>query len=167
MSIHLLVLEMKKMLHNLDGCLDKAVAHAGAKKFDAETLLVARLAPDQFALLRQIQIVCDHGEVGGVARVGQGRAVVPRQREDDRRRQGAHRDDDRVPRRRSAGDFASADTVQISLPRWEGKSMTGTEYFVEHALPNFFFHVTTAYAILRHNGVDIGKRDYLGTTPMK
>jgi hypothetical protein len=62
----------------------------------------------------------------------------------------------------SANDFESAATASITQPRWEGKTMTGADYFLEHAVPNFFFHLTTAYAILRHNGVSIGKRDYLG-----
>ena len=167
MSIHLLVLEMKKMLHNLDGCLDKAGAHATAKKFDVETLLAARLAPDMFALLRQIQIGCDHAKWAASRSAGKDAPSFP--------------DDEKTiadARKRiattiafldgfKADDFAHADTVKVSLPRWEGKSMTGTEYVIEYALPNFFFHVTTAYAILRHNGVDIGKRDYVGTMPMK
>ena len=69
----------------------------------------------------------------------------------------------------SAKDFEGAATRVITQPRWEGKVMSGADYFVEHAMPNFNFHLTTAYAILRHNGVAVGKRDYLGplslTTP--
>ena len=63
----------------------------------------------------------------------------------------------------SAKDFEKAATQSITQPRWEGKTMTGADYFLEHALPNFYFHITTAYAILRHVGVDIGKRDYIGS----
>jgi hypothetical protein len=55
----------------------------------------------------------------------------------------------------------------ITQPRWEGKTMTGADYFLEHAVPNFFFHLTTAYAILRQNGVGLGKRDYLGALTQK
>src|SRR5437016_1260115 len=61
-----------------------------------------------------------------------------------------------------AKGFEGAATVTVSQPRWEGKTMTGHDYFLEHGVPNFFFHITTTYAILRHNGVSIGKRDYLG-----
>jgi hypothetical protein len=61
-----------------------------------------------------------------------------------------------------AEDFAGSDDRTISLPRWEGKSMTVTDYVTEHATPNFYFHLTMTYALLRHNGVDVGKRDYLG-----
>jgi hypothetical protein len=63
----------------------------------------------------------------------------------------------------AAKDFEGAATRVITQPRWEGKVMTGADYFLEHAVPNFFFHATTAYAILRHGGVPIGKRDFLGT----
>ena len=62
----------------------------------------------------------------------------------------------------SERDFDGVDERTVALPRWEGKSLTATNYLVEHAMPNFFFHLTMAYALLRHNGVDVGKRDFLG-----
>jgi len=62
----------------------------------------------------------------------------------------------------SADDYAGAATRVVSQPRWKGEWMTGADYLLQHALPNFFFHLTTAYAILRHNGVALGKRDFLG-----
>jgi hypothetical protein len=61
-----------------------------------------------------------------------------------------------------AADFDGAADRAVTQPRWQGKVMSGGDYFLEHALPNFFFHLTHAYALLRHNGVTIGKRDYLG-----
>jgi hypothetical protein len=64
-------------------------------------------------------------------------------------------------------DFATAETQKITQPRWEGKYLTGLEFAIEHAIPNVYFHVTTAYSILRHNGVEIGKKDYLGAMPYK
>jgi hypothetical protein len=67
----------------------------------------------------------------------------------------------------SAKDFEGAAARVVTQPRWEGKTMSGADYFLEHALPNFFFHVSHAYAILRHNGVSIGKRDYLGTLSLR
>jgi hypothetical protein len=67
----------------------------------------------------------------------------------------------------SAKDFEGAATRVISTPRWEGKVMSGHDYFLEHALPNFFFHVSHAYALLRHNGVPLGKKDYLGAISLK
>ncbi|MGZ5957993.1 MAG: DUF1993 family protein, partial [Myxococcaceae bacterium] len=59
-------------------------------------------------------------------------------------------------------DFEGIETGEVKRPRWEGKSMRATDYLLEQAMPNFFFHLTVAYALLRHNGVDLGKRDYLG-----
>jgi uncharacterized protein len=67
----------------------------------------------------------------------------------------------------SAADFEGAATRVVTQPRWEGKVMTGEDYLLEHAVPNFFFHATHVYAILRHNGVDIGKRQYLGTLSLR
>lgn len=64
-------------------------------------------------------------------------------------------------------DLASAPTRKISTPRWEGKYLTGEEFAIQHAIPNLYFHVNAAYAILRHNGVDVGKKDYLGALPYK
>jgi uncharacterized protein len=64
-------------------------------------------------------------------------------------------------------DFKAAAECKISQPRWEGKWLTGEEYALHHVLPNFYFHMTTTYSILRHNGVEIGKKDYLGPMPYK
>ena len=64
-------------------------------------------------------------------------------------------------------DFEGAATRSITQPRWEGKTMTGADYFMEHGQPNFFFHFTHAYALLRHAGVPLGKRDYLGALTQK
>jgi len=67
----------------------------------------------------------------------------------------------------SAKDFEGAATRTVTQPRWEGKTMSGADYFVEHAVPNFYFHLTHVYAILRHNGVNVGKRDYLGALNLR
>jgi hypothetical protein len=162
MSLHVIVLEMKKLLGSLDGCLEKAVAYAAAKKFDPNVLLQSRLAPDMFPLLRQIQSTCDQAKYAAARTAGKDPPSHP-----DTEQTFAE------VRKRIAtviayldgftpADFTGAETRTISLPRWEGKSLTALDYFVEHAMPNFFFHLTTSYAILRHNGVDVGKRDYLG-----
>jgi uncharacterized protein len=167
MSIHAIVLEMKKLLRSLDSCLEKSVAYAATRKFDPSVLLQSRIAPDMFPLMRQIQATCDQ------AKYAAGRTAnkeIP-----------SHADTEQTmdeARQRIAtvityldgfgpSDFQGADERTISLPRWEGKSMTAAAYFVEHAMPNFFFHLTTSYAILRHNGVDVGKRDYLGPLPYR
>lgn len=162
MSLHLIVLEMKKLLGNLDTFLEKAAAHAAARKYDPGVLLQSRLAPDMFPLIRQVQITCDQAKYAASRGAGKDTPSHPdtEQTVDEIRARIAA-----VIRYLggfSASDFDGADARTLSLPRWEGKSMTATDYVIEHAMPNFFFHYTTVYAILRHNGVDLGKRDYLG-----
>jgi hypothetical protein len=159
--------QFTKMLHNLSHLLDAATTHAEAKKFDVTTLLQARLAPDQFALVRQIQIACDTAKLG-VARLTGKDAPA----HDDSEKTIAEckaRIDSTIGFLRSITekDFAGAEARQITQPRWNGKYLTGEEYAVQHMIPNFYFHVTTAYAILRHNGCDVGKKAYLGEMPFK
>jgi uncharacterized protein len=162
MTPHVIVLEMKKVLKNIDGWLAKADAYAQAKKFEPSVLLQSRLAPDMFPLVRQIQSTCDTAKFAAARLTGK---EAP-----------AHPDTETTAAELSAriasvvafldtiteADFAGVADRKVSLPRWEGKVMTAVDYFAEHAIPNFFFHATTTYAILRHNGVDVGKRDYLG-----
>jgi hypothetical protein len=167
MPIYPMVLEIKKLLHNLDGWLEKVVVHAGAKKFDANVLLQSRLAPDMFPLIRQIQAACDQAKYAAARAAGKESPSHPDNEqtlEDARKRIAtvvSYLDGF------TSGDFDAIESRTISLPRWEGKSMRASDYFIEHALPNFFFHFTMAYAILRHNGVDIGKRDYLGALSLR
>jgi hypothetical protein len=167
MSIYAFVLESKKLLQNLDAWLQKAVAHAEAKKFNPNVLLQSRLAPDMFPLLGQIQAVCDQAKYGAARTAGREPPSHPdnEQTMDDARKRIAavvsYLDTF------AKADFDGVEARSISLPRWEGKKMTATDYFAEHAQPNFFFHLTTAYAILRHNGVDLGKRDYLGSLSLR
>src|SRR5262249_47327488 len=153
-------------LGNLDRCLDKTVQHATAKKFDVDTLLHVRLAPDMLPFSFQIQAACDQAKFAAARASGKD---VP-----------SHPDTEKTVAELkariakvisfldtfTAADFDGTDARKIALPRWEGKSMTATDYVVEHAMPNFFFHVTTAYDIMRHNGVDLGKRDFLGQLTM-
>jgi hypothetical protein len=167
MSIYLTVLEMKKMLRNLEGWLEKGLAHAAAKGYDPAVLLQSRLAPDMFPLMRQIQTACDTAKYAAARTAGKEPPSHP----------DTEQTMDEVRKRIAAvvayldgfskADFDGADARVVSLPRWEGKSMIASDYLVEHAMPNFFFHATTAYAILRHNGVDVGKRDYLGALTMR
>jgi hypothetical protein len=167
MSLHTFVLEMKKLLGQVDGWLEKATAHAQHKKFDVNTLLQARLAPDMFPLVRQIQSTCDQVKFAAARVAGKDPPSHPDTETtvDELRK--------RIATVKSyvdtfkEEDFAGAEQRTIALPRWEGKSMSLRDYFVEHVHPNFFFHLTMTYAILRHNGVEIGKRDYLGALTMK
>jgi len=154
-----------KLLRQIDVWFDKAIAFAESKKFDPETLLVARLAPDQFPLTRQVQAACDHAKLA-CARLT---AKEPP----------AHPDTEKTIAELRARvrtvvdylgtfkreDFAGAEDRRISVAHWQGKGMRGGDYLHHVALPNFHFHLTTSYAILRHNGVELGKRDYLGELP--
>lgn len=155
-------LQMKKQLGQLDGWLEKAIKFAAAKNFDPDTLLTARLAPDQFALVKQVQVACDTAKLGSSRLSGKD---APKH-EDNEQTIAALRTRIASVLSHLDGfsekDFAQAATTTISQPRWEGKTMTGSDYFFEHVVPNFYFHLTHVYAILRHNGVDVGKRDYLG-----
>ena len=162
MSFYLIVREMKKLLHSLDGCLDKATAHAAAKKYDAEVLLQSRLAPDMLPLVFQIQTACDSAKYAASRVTGKDAPSHPDTEKtiaDVRKRIASTTD---YLDTYKAADFDGIEGRTVSLPRWEGKSMAAADYLIEQAMPTFFFHVTTSYAILRHNGVDIGKRDYLG-----
>jgi hypothetical protein len=167
MSLYPIVLEMKKLLGTIDAWLDKASAHAAARKYDPAVLLQSRLAPDMFPLVRQLQSACDQAKYAAGRAAGKDVPAHPdiEQTFDDVRKRVsavvAYLDGF------TAGDFENTDARTIALPRWEGKAMTATNYFVEHAMPNFFFHLTTAYAILRHNGVELGKRDFLGALTLR
>jgi len=163
----LTITQFTKMLQNLSACLDKAAGFADAKKFDAEVLLHSRLAPDQFHLLRQIQIACDTAE-GCAARLT-GKDAPAHEGTEKTLADAKARIEKVIAQLQtySEKDFAGAEGRRVSQPRWAGKYLTGSEFALQHVIPNFFFHVTTAYAILRHNGVELGKKDYLGPMPFK
>src|SRR6185295_15811352 len=155
--------QMKKQLGQLDVWFDAAEAHAKAKSFDVNVLLVARLAPDQFALARQVQAVCDTAKLGASRLTGKDAPAHP----DTEKTVAELRERTKAVIAYLDGfgakDFEGAATRVISQPRWEGQVMSGADYFLEPVVPNFYFHLTHTYAILRHNGVDIGKKHYLGT----
>jgi len=156
-------------LNALSAVLDKATAHATTKKFDSAVLLQSRLAPDMFALTRQVQVACDLAKLGSSRLAG----VEPPKFEDNESTIDALKE-------RIAKTVAFIKTLdpkaidasvdkEITFPLGgENKGqMKGDDYLNHFILPNFYFHLTTAYAILRHCGVDIGKRDFLGAIPLK
>lgn len=150
-------------LNNLSAILTKAEAHAAAKKIDPSVLLGSRLFPDMFALTRQVQIACDNAK-GPVARLAG--IEVP-----------THEDTEQTFAELQARIAKTITFIQSVKPAQidgsEDKKIVlkagprelnfiGKPYLLGFALPNFYFHVVTAYNILRHNGVDVGKTDYLG-----
>lgn len=152
-----------RMLRNLSTLLDKATADAVARKFDVAVLLDARLYPDMFPLTRQVQLACDFAK-GASARL----AGVPVPAFPDEEKT-VDELKERLGRVRefigsmSPSDVDAGATRDITIKLRDGSvEMKGLDYLNNMAMPNFYFHVTTAYAILRHNGVSIGKRDFVG-----
>lgn len=159
--------QMKKTLGQIGTWLDAAVTFAGEKKFDHALYLGFRLAPDQFPLARQVQITCDTAKLGAARLAGR---VAPTHEDNEatiEQLQTRLRSVVGYLSEYSAKDFEGADTRHITQPRWAGKIMLGADYFHEHVIPNFYFHATHTYAILRHVGVPLGKRDYLGALSMR
>ena len=159
--------QLSKMLKNLDGWLAKAAEHAKAKKFEVDTLVNSRLAPDQYPLAKQVQSACDAAKFAAAYLSGK---EAP-----------AHSDNETTVaelRERiqkcaafletvGAKDLEGADERKVA-PKWlQGKWMRGDQYLVQVGLPNLYFHMTTAYQILRHNGVDLGKMDFIGSMPLQ
>ena len=155
--------QFKKQLGQLDKWLNTTSEHAKSRNFDPDVFPTLRLAPDQFPLTRQVQICCDTVKLAVAYLTGQ-----PAQPQEDNETtleqlQARVRSIIALLDGLKSQDLEGAATRSVSQPRWKGEWMTGEDYFIQHAVPNFYFHLTTAYAILRHNGVSIGKRDYLGT----
>jgi hypothetical protein len=151
-------------LKGLAGVLDKAAAHAEACKIDPQALLQARLYPDMFSLVRQVQIAADFAKGASCRLAG---AEIPVWEDNETSFADLKA---RVERTAAlinnfdAAAFDGAEDRDIALVRRGETSIhKGQAYLLQQALPNFYFHLTTAYAILRHNGVEIGKRDFLGS----
>jgi len=155
-----------RMLGNLLAWLDKADAHAAARKFEPSVLLGTRLAPDMLPFVKQVQIACDAAKFA-VARLAG--VEAPKFADDeaslDELRERVRRTIDFV-RSVPAARVDGSEDRDVTVPRRDGAiTLKGEAYLKHFALPNFFFHVTTTYALLRHNGVDLGKADYLGALP--
>ena len=154
--------QMKKQLGQLEKWLATAETFAQERKIDASVFPSFRLAPDQFPLSRQIQATCDTAKLAASRLTGKEAPANADTEQTLAELRARVTSTVAYLETLTEKDFAEADTRKITQPRWEGKWMTGADYFVEHAQPNFFFHLSHSYAILRHNGVPIGKRDYLG-----
>ncbi|AUX26334.1 hypothetical protein SOCEGT47_068950 [Sorangium cellulosum] len=145
--------------------LDKAQALAEQKKFDVNVLLSARLAPDQHPLVRQLQMISDGAKFTAARLAG----VTPPVFEDNEKTvdEVRARLDKTIAFLKTIepAQLEGADARTVTLPFAPGKGIKGIDFLVKLALPNFYFHATTAYAILRHNGVDVGKVDFLGELP--
>ena len=152
-----------RMMNNLAAILEKAAAHAEAKKIDPAVFVNARLYPDMFPLSRQVQIASDSAKAGAARLAG----LTPPSYEDNEKT---------IPELIVRATKTAAFLETLKPAQFEGsedktinwktrtveRSMLGEPYLVHQVLPNLYFHVTTAYNILRHNGVELGKPDYLG-----
>ena len=159
--------QMNKLLGQLDKWLDAAAAFAKTKSIEPATILGYRLAPDQFAFVRQVQVACDTAKLAASRLTGKEAPSHADTEQTIEELQGRVRAVRAYLDGFSAADYAGAATRVVTQPRWEGKVMTGADYFLEHAVPNFYFHTSHAYAILRHIGVPLGKRDFLGTLSLR
>ncbi len=150
-------------LTNLAAILDKAAGHAQSKKLDAKVFPAARLIIDMLPLSSQVQIACDTAK-GAVARLTGIEALKHADTEttlDELKARVAKTLDFIKSVKREQFEAAEAREIVLQFPQSTLK-FTGLNYLTNFVLPNFFFHVTTAYALLRMNGVDVGKRDFLG-----
>jgi len=162
MSLYASVPQLSKMLRNLKEWMADGAELAKTKDFEPSVLLSARLAPDQYPLLKQIQAVCDAAKFAAARVAGK----TPPVHEDTEQtwEQIMARVDSVVQYLDTftEADFEGAEERVVALPFLPGKGAKGLVYFNEMALPNFYFHLNMAYAILRHNGVAMGKVAYIG-----
>lgn len=154
--------QFSKMLSNLSTLLEKGKTFADQRKYESEKLLTWSLAPDQFNLTRQVQIACDSAKYYAHRLTGKD---VPKH--DDKETtvpqlQERIRSTIQYLESFRAEDFKDWGKRKTTNPRREGKYLPGTDFAMQHAIPNFYFHMTTAYSILRAAGVEVGKKDYLG-----
>ena len=155
-------------LNALSAVLDKVAAHAAAKKIDAAELLNWRLAPDMFALGRQVQVSCDQAKNGSARLAGvEAPAFADNETTIDQLKARIVKTIAFLKSLDAKAIDASADR-EITFPLGKNQGqMKGGDYLDHYMLPNFYFHLTAAYAIVRHGGVEIGKRDFLGAIPIK
>lgn len=156
------ILQCTQTLRNLEGWLDKAEEYSAAKRFDVGVLMSDRLAPDMKPFIYQVQSACDYVKAAAAWLSGQ----TPPKHDDNERTIDAVRA--RIRKTAAFAEsvteaqYAAAAERKVSLSWAPGKVLGGEDYLLQMTIPNVYFHIAMAYAILRHNGVDIGKMDFLG-----
>lgn len=155
----------KQMLGALDAILTKTEKHAAERKIEPDAYLQARLFPDMFAFVRQLQIACDFAK-SVPARLAD--VDVPSYEDNEKTFEDLHariaktlKFIDGIDAAKFAGSEGRAIVLRPGTPR-ERKFAGGETYLLAYGIPQFFFHTTTAYALLRHNGVELGKKDFMG-----
>jgi len=149
-------------LTSLKNILGKVEPFCDSRKVDPAVLFQSRLAPDQFPLGKQIQIACDVAKFCAARLTGE---QAPSYDDNEKNvTDYVHRLEKTIAflREFKPEQFEGYDKRKVSFPWYPGHHLDGHNYLVQHAIPNFYFHITTAYSILRFNGLDLGKSDYLG-----
>lgn len=163
LSYYQLVIEGSiRALNNLSHLLDKAAEHAAANKIEESALLDARLFPDMFTFTRQVRMVSDMSRYGAAWLTG--KEVLKFDDDETSIAQLKTRIANTIAYLKTYkdSDFADSAEREVRLPWNPGVAYRGEVFLLQHAIPNIYFHLTTAYNLLRHNGVPIGKGDYLG-----
>lgn len=156
-----------KMLNNLSLILDKVVTFSEEKKISVEEILNSRLAPDQFSFIKQIQ-VCSDGAKLGMARITE--KTAPKHEDNEKTIEELKtRLQSTITYLESLTeeDFKDVEEKKIVFPFKSDYYLTAKEALLDFGIPNFYFHATTAYAILRSKGMNLGKSDYIGSAPFK
>jgi uncharacterized protein len=164
---HLSAPQLEKMLKNIGRWMDKAAEHAKNKKFEPNVFLTSRLAPDQHPFKSQIQIACDNAKFIVARLTGKEAPSHPDTEQTFEELRARITNVTEFVASFKPADFEGAEKRLVALPFMPGKVLTATDYLSEFALPNFYFHAVTAYAILRHNGVELGKPDYIGSLNLR
>jgi hypothetical protein len=152
-----------RMLGNLSTILGKAAAYVEAKKIDPRALLDARLAPDMFTLTRQVQVACDLAKGGAARLAGVEIPAFADTESSFAELQARTQKTIEFLNTLRAEQIDGSEDRDITMPiRDQSLHFKGLAYLMNFVMPNFYFHMTTAYALLRHNGLEIGKRDFLG-----
>ena len=153
---------MKQMLTNMLAWLDLAAKHAEAKKFDVDTLCIARLAPDMYSFTKQVQATCDAAKFTAARLSGKEAPVHPDTEATMAQLRARINTVVAYLDIMNEADFATAEDRMVALAWMPGHAVKGSNYLTQLQLPNFYFHAMAAYAILRHNGVELGKQAFIG-----
>jgi uncharacterized protein len=156
------VRQCTQSVKNLEGWLDKAEQHAAAKKFDINVLLNDRLAPDQKPFIYQVQSACDYIKAAAAWLSGQTPPKHPDTEQTLDELRARIKMTVAFVETVAEAQYAGAAERKVSFSWAPGKTIAGDDYLIQMTIPNTYFHLTMAYAILRHNGVDVGKMDFLG-----
>jgi uncharacterized protein len=160
--MHEAITQFAKMLRNLDNCMAKTEAYAKAKNFSADNFVMARLTPDMYPFVKQVQAACDAAKFSAAYLSGKDAPSHPDTETTMTELRARVQTCISHLETFSAKDFEGYADRRVA-PKWlGGKWMRGDQYLMQAGLPNFYFHLTTAYGLLRAGGADVGKTDFMG-----